>query len=421
MKKLLLLTLLLLSFDFSNAQSQITLDECYSKARENYPLINQKDYIAQSKDYNVSNVWKGYFPQVTINGQASYQSEVTSIPISIPEFKIPTLSKDQYKAYADVSQVVYDGGVMGSQADIQNSMSEVDNQKLEIDLLNLKERINQIYFGILLLDEQLKQLQFVKKDLNESLAKLTASYEYGTATKTNVNLIKAELLNTEQRNIEMVASRKAYINMLGLLINSNLDESTNFVRPEEPNILSQEEINRPELKLYLSQQNLIEGQSGLTLSKILPKASLFFQGGYGKPTLNLLKNEFNWYYIAGARLSWALSNLYTQGNENEINELNKKIIGTQKETFLLNTNVSLKQQLIEINKLKDLINIDKEIIEIRTSVKNATKSQLENGVVTSSDFIRDLNSEDSSRQNLAIHTIQLLLAQYEYNLTIGNQ
>ena len=348
MKKLLLLTLLLFSFGFVRAQSQITLEECYSKSRENYPLIKQKEYIAQSKDYSVSNVWKGYFPQITINGQATYQSDVTSLPISLPGINIESLTKDQYKAYADVSQVVYDGGVMSSQADIQNSMAEVDDQKLEIELIKLKERVNQIYFGILLLDEQLKQLELVKKDLNESLSKLNASFKYGTATKANVDVLKAELLNTEQRNIEMVASRKAYINMLGLLINSTLDESTNFSRPVEPNIYSQEEINRPELKLFLSQQNMIENQSGLTLSKILPKASLFFQGGYGKPTLNMLENAFDWYYIAGARLTWPISNLYTQGNENEINELNKKIIDSQKETFLLNTNVSIKQQLNRI-------------------------------------------------------------------------
>jgi outer membrane protein TolC len=420
MKKSLLLTFLLFSFGFVRAQSQITLEECYSKSRENYPLIKQKEYIAQSKDYSVSNVWKGYFPQITINGQATYQSDVTSLPISLPGINIETLTKDQYKAYADVSQVVYDGGVMSSQADIQNALAEVDDQKLEIELIKLKERVNQLYFGILLLDEQLKQLQLVKKDLNESLSKLNASFKYGTATKANVDVLKAELLNTEQRNIEMVASRKAYINMLSLLINSTLDESTNFSRPVEPNIYSQEEINRPELNLFLSQQNMIKNQSSLTLSKILPKASLFFQGGYGKPTLNMLENTFDWYYIAGARLTWPISNIYKQGNENEINELNKKIIDSQKETFLLNTNVSIKQQLIELNKLKDLINVDKEIIGLRISVKKATKSQLENGVATSSDFIRDLNSEDRAKQNLAIHTIQLLLAQYNYNLTVGN-
>jgi outer membrane protein TolC len=420
MKKLFLLIPLLLSIDFAGAQNKITLEECYSKSRDNYPLIKQKEYIAKSKDYSISNVWKGYFPQITINGQASYQSDVTSLPISAPGFSIETLTRDQYKAFADVSQVIYDGGMMGSQAEIQESIAGADDQKLEIELLKVKERVNQIYFGILLLEEQRKQIDLVKKDLNESLSKLTAALENGTATKSNVDVLKAELLNNEQRRIELVSSRKAYINMLNLLINSNLEESTNFIQPALLNVAPQEEINRPELKLYSYQKNIIESQNGLTISKILPKAGLFFQGGYGKPTFNMLNNKFDWYYITGARFSWSLSNLYTQGNEKEINELNKKTIDTQKEAFLLNTNVSVKQQLIEINKLKELINVDKEIITLRTSVKEAALSQLENGVITSSDFIRELNSEDTAKQNLAIHTIQLLLAQYNYKLTIGN-
>jgi outer membrane protein TolC len=420
MKKIFLITLLILTVSYVNAQTRITLEECYLKARENYPLIKQKEYIAKSKDYNVSNVWKEYFPQITINGQASYQSDVTTIPLPTLGASYETLSKDQYKAFADVSQVIYDGGLISSQADIQESMADVDDQKLEIEFLNLKERVNQIYFGILLLDEQLKQIDLVKKDLNESLSKLTASLEFGTATQTNVDILKAELLKTEQRKIELFSSRKAYIKMLSLLINGNLDEDSNLVPPPTLNIIPVAEINRPELKLYSSHQKIVESQNGLTVSKILPKASLFFQGGYGKPTFDMLKNEFGWYYITGARLSWPLSNFYTQGNEKEINELTKKTIETQKETFLLNTNVSLKQQLIEIDKLKDLINVDKEIIVLRTSVKESSRAQLENGVITSSDFIRDLNSEDNAKQNLAIHTIQLLLTQYYYKLTIGN-
>jgi outer membrane protein TolC len=420
MKKIFLITLLILSIGYVNAQTRITLEECYLKARENYPLIRQKEYIAQSNDYNVSNVWKGYFPQITINGQATYQSDVTTIPLPTIGAGYEVLSKDQYKAFADVSQVIYDGGIMSAQSDIQESMAEVDDQKLEIELLKIKERVNQIYFGILLLDEQLKQIDLVKKDLNESLSKLTASLEFGTATQMNVDILKAELLKTEQIKIDLVSSRKAYINMLSLLINGNLDEDSNLVPPATVNIIPPTEINRPELKFYSSHQKIVESQNGLTVSKIFPKASLFFQGGYGKPTFDMLKNEFGWYYITGARLSWSLSNLYTQGNEKEINELTKKTIETQKETFLLNTNVSIKQQLIEIDKLKDLINVDKEIIVLRTSVKESSRAQLENGVITSSDFIRELNSEDNAKQNLAIHTIQLLLAQYNHKITTGN-
>ena len=420
MKKLCLLTLMLLSFDFAKAQAQITLEECYSKARENYPLIKQKEYIAQSKDYSVSNVWKGYFPQITINGQATYQSDVTSIPISLPGIKTESLTKDQYKAYADVSQVVYDGGIMSSQAGLQKSLADVDDQKLEIELLKVKERVNQIYFGILLLDAQLLQIDFVKNDLNASLSKLNSAFENGTALKSSVDVLKAELLKTNQKEIELNTSRIAFLQMLGLLINQELDESTKLEQPVANNIASEVKINRPELKLFSSQQRMIDNQDGLTISKILPKASLFFQGGYGKPTLNMLQNEFDWFYITGARLTWSLSNLYSYGNEKEINEINKKNIEAQKETFILNTNIMVKQQIEEIKKLKKLISVDKEIIDLRTSVKEAAKSQLENGVITSSDFIRELNAEDSAKQNLAIHTIQLLLAQYNYYLTIGN-
>ena len=418
--KRIFLILLLLRPEFVIPQTQLTLEDCYKKARINYPLIKQKDYIEKTKDYSVSNVWKGYLPQITISGQATYQSDVTSLPISIPGMTIETLTQDQYKAIADVSQVVYDGGIMSAHADIQRSSAEVDDQKVEIELLKLKDRINQIYFGILLLDEQLGQTELIKKDLNASHDKLSSAFVNGTATKPNVDILKAELLKTDQREIELKFARKAFTEMLGLLINQQLNEGIKLEIPQIQNFVESVEINRPEVKLYSSQENLIENQGGLTLAKILPKASLFFQGGYGKPTLNMLENKFDWYYIAGARLTWSPSNLYSNGNESEINELNKKSVEAQKETFLLNTNLSLKQQNSEIEKLHSLIKVDKQIIAIRTSVKEASKAQLENGVITSNDFIRELNAEDNAKQNLTIHSIQLMLAKQNFQLTLGN-
>ena len=420
MKKLLIIPMFLLSVGFIKAQTTLTLDECYLKSRENYPLIKQKEYIAKTKDYTVSNVWNGYFPQITLNAQATYQSDVTSLPISIPGIKIDNLTKDQYKIVADVTQTIYDGGIMSSQSGFQKSLAEVDNQKLEIELLKVKDRVTQIYFGIILLDKQLTQIDFVKSDLQASLSKLNAALEYGTALKSHVDVLKAELLKTGQKEIELFSSRLAFIQMLGLLINQELNESTKLEEPSSNTFISDVEINRPELKLFSSQLNMIDNQDGLTISKILPKASLFFQGGYGKPTLNMLQNQFDWFYITGARLTLPLSNFYSYGNEKEINEISKKNIEAQKETFLLNTNITVKQQLQEIEKLKKLISVDKEIIDLRTSVKEAAKSQLENGVITSNDFIRELNAEDTAKQNLAIHTTQLLLAEYNYKITTGN-
>lgn len=420
MKRLLFITLLLLGSEFITPQTQLTLEDCYEKARINYPLIKQKDYIAKTKDYSVSNVWNGYFPQITLLGQATYQSDVTEVPMPLPGVVIERLTKDQYKVAVDVTQTIYDGGIMSSQAGIQESVNEIDDQKIEIELIKIKERVNQIYLGALLIDAQLNQIDLVIEDLNASISKLDAAYANGTATKSDVDVLRAELLKTEQRKIELTSSKISYLNMLGLLINENLDELTVLQTPSQINFLSAEEISRPELRLYSAQKNLIENQSGLTSSKIIPKANLFFQGGYSKPGLNMFKNDFAWYYITGVRFSWSLSNLYSYGNESEINELSKLNIDAQTETFLLNTKLTTNQQLQEIDKLKKLIEVDKRIIDLRTSVKESAKAKLENGVITSSDYIRDLNAEDTARQNLEIHKIQLLLAQYNYKITTGN-
>jgi outer membrane protein TolC len=420
MKKLLFISLLLIASEFITPQTQLTLEDCYEKARINYPLIKQKDYINRTKDYSVSNVWNGYFPQITLLGQATYQSDVTEVPMPLPGVVIERLTKDQYKVAVDITQTIYDGGIMSSQAGIQESINEIDDQKIEIELLKIKERVNQIYLGILLIDAQLNQVDLVIEDLNASISKLEATYANGTATKPDVDVLRAELLKTEQRKIELASSRISYINMLGLLINENLDESTSLLTPSQINFLSAEEISRPELRLYSAQKNLIENQSGLTSSKIIPKANLFFQGGYSKPGLNMFKNDFDWYYITGIRFSWSLSNLYSYGNESEINELSKLNIDAQTKTFLLNTKITTNQQLQEIDKLKKLIDVDKSIIDLRTSVKESAKAKLENGVITSSDYVRDLNAEDNAKQNLEIHKIQLLLAQYNYKITTGN-
>ncbi|MCK9209599.1 MAG: TolC family protein [Ignavibacteriaceae bacterium] len=420
MRTIKLLSIIALITTSTFSQNVLTLDECYKLGRENFPLIKQKEYIEKSREYTVSNIWKSYFPQITISSQATYQSDVTSIPLSLPGMKIEPVSKDQYKAVADISQVIYDGGLMSAQSKIQNAASEVDDYKIEIELIKVKERINQLYFGILLLDKQLLQTELTKADLKASLEKLNGAYANGTVTSSDVDILKAEILKLAQREIEINSSRKSFLDMLGLMINKSLDQSAKLELPEANNSLKVERINRPEISMYTSQEKMIDQQSGLSLAKILPKASLFVQGAYGKPTLNMLKNNFDWYYIAGARLSWSLSSLYTYGNESEIIELNKKSVESQKESFLLNNKLLLIQYQNEFEKLQALVKIDEDIIAIRTSVKNSAKAKLENGVITSSDYLRELNAEDQAKQNLAMHTIQKLLAEQNYKLTTGN-
>ena len=226
-------------------------------------------------------------------------------------------------------------------------------------------------------------------------------------------------VTADQRLIELKSTRKGLIDVLGLFINQTLGEDTKLEKPVTVAPGFAPEIQRPELKLYSTQEKLLGGQFKLIDSKNKPKAGLFFQGGYGKPGLNLLKNEFAFFYTTGVRLNWSFGGLYTQKNEKKIIALNQKTVDIQKEVFLLNTNTQMKQQQSEMDKLQKLVDTDKMIIELRIKVKDAAKAQLENGVITANDYLREVNAEDQARQSLITHQVQLLQAQINYQTIIG--
>jgi outer membrane protein TolC len=397
---------------------RITINECYTLAKENYPLLRQRDLIAKSKEYTVQNASKGYLPQVSINGQATYQSEVTQIPIQLPGMNIPTLSKDQYKLYGEINQPIFDGGVIKQQKQTQEANAMVEQQKLEVELYKLNERINQLYFGILMIDEQVKQSDLLKKDIQLGINKTQTAIANGTAFKSSLDALKAELLKANQRSIELKATRKGYTDMLSLFVTKTVDEQTELVTPQAP--LTAQTINRPELQMYDYQSKSLDVQSRMITAKNLPKLNLFLQGGYGRPALNMLSNDFESYYIGGLRLNWSLSGFYTYGKEKELVNINRKTIELQKETFLFNTQHTLKQQNAEIYKLQELLATDDEIIGLRNNVKNTSSTQLQNGVINTSDYLREVNAEDQARQTKILHAIQLLMAQYNQQTTTGN-
>lgn len=410
----------ILGLTFSvNAQTinPITLEECYNLARQNYPLVKQQELIQKSKEYSIENISKAYLPQLAINGQATYQSEVTEIPVKLPNTIIPALSKDQYKIYAEVNQTVFDGGVKRLQKQSIDADATVDQQKIEVELYKLKERINQLFFGILLANEQLRQTEILKKDIHLGITKTNAAIANGTALKSSADALQAELLKTDQRSIELKSVSRAYRDMLGLFINRPLDENSILEKPIK--ISAAQTINRPELTLYDTEKKLFDIQNSLIKAKNLPKASLFLQGGYGRPALNMLKNDFNAYYIGGLRLNWSLSGLYTSKKEKALLDIKSKTVDLQKEIFLFNTNITLKKQNAEISKLEELIRSDNDIIQLRTRIKNIALTQLEYGVINSSDYLREVNAEDQAKQIQLLHEIQLLMAQYDQQTTTG--
>lgn len=398
--------------------NQLSLATAWELAQKNYPAVKQKDLVRQTAGISVENLQKGFLPQFTLSGQATYQSDVTSVPISIPGFSIEAPNKDQYKLLADVNQLIYDGGLTREQKNLQQLNAKVEDQKVEVELFKVKERINQLFLSILYLDEQGKQVELVKKDIETGIRRVEAQVQNGVAFKSNLNMLKAELLKTGQRSVEISTSRKGLVAALALFVGQELNEQVVLEQPG-PVATASEQIDRPELKLYSEQEKLIGQQDKLIHAKNQPRASLFAQAGYGRPGLNMLKNDFAFYSIGGLRFNWSLGGLYTKKKEKEQVQVNKQIVEVQKETFLLNTSSQLKQQAAEIDKLQQLIRSDEEIIALRKTVTDAAKAQLENGVITANDYVKEVNAEDQARQALITHKVQLLQAQINYQTILG--
>ena len=399
---------------------QLTLEECQQKAQQNYPLVQQYNLIEQSKEYNLSNVGKGYLPQLSLSAKASYQSDVTEIPIKIPGIDIDGLRKDQYQATLELNQVIWDGGTIRAQKTLSKANSNVERKKLDVNMYELNDRVNQLYFGILLLDAQLVQNDLFQKELQRNYGQVNSYVENGIANQADLDAVKVEQLNTVQKKSEMEASRKAYREMLAAMIGMKLDDTTTLAKPEEESLLVSKEINRPELSLFAEQDALLNAQYQQLQAKNLPKLGLFAQGSYGNPGLNMLKNEFSPYYIAGVRLSWNLGNLYTKKNETRLIDVNRNDIKVQKETFLFNTNLQVTQGNNEVEKLMKLMKEDDEIIHLRGNIKTSAEAKVANGTLTVIEMLREVTAEDQAKQNKSLHEIQLLMAIYNLK-NITNQ
>lgn len=398
--------------------NSLTLDNCLEKAKQNYPLIKQYTLIEKTKEFSIAKAQKGYLPQFNVAGQATYQSDVTRVPISLPNMDIPTMSKDQYRLYGEVSQSITDLFTVKDQKEFINNKSEIETQKTEIELYKLRERINNLYFGILLIDAQIKQTELLKKDIQSGIEKNNVAIANGVALKSTADNLKAELLKVDQRTIELKVTRKGYADMLALFIGNPIDENTVLEKPHRQMLTNT--INRPELRLFDLQKKSFDVQKKLITNKNMPRVSVFFQGGLGRPALNMLDNDLKGYYIGGLRLIWNITGFYTYKNEKKTLALNQSFIDIQRETFLFNTNLVLKQQNADIAKMQDLIETDKSIVTLRESVKNTTQNQLTYGTATTNDYLIAVNAEDQAKQSLILHEIQLLMTEYNAQTTAGN-
>ena len=394
--------------------AQVTVNDCYAKAQANYPLIRQHGLIEKSRDYNLSNAGKGYLPQVTFSAKASYQSEVTEIPVSIPGVK--GMNKDQYGATVDINQVVWDGGIIKSKMETVRASADVEAKTLEADLYAINDRVNQLFFGILLFDAQIEQNRLFQEELKRNYDKILSCIQNGIANQADLDAVKVEQLKAIQAKSQLTYQKSAYLDMLSALTGETMNV---LVKPDEISFTGIS-IQRPELEMFHARINQLESQNRELNATLKPKIGVFLTGGYANPGLNMLKSGFSAYYIAGARLTWNFGNFYSNQNNKQLIQNNINSVLTQQETFLFNVNLDVSKKQREIEKYRDQMKYDDEIIALRISVKQASEAKIANGTLSGNDLMRDVYAEEMAKQDKIFHEIELLQAIYNFKLIINN-
>ena len=424
MKRTILLLLMVLTALTSRAQ---TLEECCRLAREHYPEIRQYDLIAETEQYNISNAARAWIPQVVLSGQATYQSATPTYPeafnqmIAANGLDMSGVRKDQYKVVIDVSQNIWDGGQSKANREIAKAEAAVECSRVDVSLYDLQSRIQNLYFGILLLDERVAQTETLIEVLDANLNRMCTYYKNGVAMQSDVDAVEAELLTARQTLSQVEASRTSYRRMLEVFIGQPLTDKT-LTRPAMVEVASRTSL-RPELTMFEAQSNILSAQRNAITASVMPRFSAFAQGYYGYPGLDMFKSmvsaEWTLNAIVGVRMSWNIGAFYTKKNNLNKLDVAERQISVQRDIFLFNTQMQTTQDDGEIARLRSALEDDNRIVELRRSVRMAAESRLENGVIDATDLLRKIADETTATLNRSTHEIELLQATYRLKTTLN--
>ena len=388
-----------------------TLDDCRRDARANHPMSRRGELIERSRDYNLSSAARGWFPQASVTGRYTDQSDAP----------MRGLLAEQSQIALELSQTIWDGGAISSRRKIERLSAKSDASRLEADLHALRGRVDQVFLGILSLEQQIVQTELLARDLAANLGRVRAFQANGVANQSDVDVLRVELLKVEGRRVELESARAAFREMLGILTGNALGDSTRLERPSLAPSSSTKAVLRPEMAVFDARSELIAAQKDLVVAGNRPRLGAFVQIGRGKPGLVLSNREYASFWVAGMRFTWELGGFWRQGNELARIGLQRRNVELQRESFLLEANLDISRQRREIEKHRELLRRDDEIVALRERIRKAAEAKLENGAMSVSDLVREVNAEALARQEKALHEMQLLSAVAELNSTTNDR
>ncbi len=403
-----------------------TLEACQQLACDHYPEIRQYDLIRQSKQYDLSNAARSWLPQVSFSAQATWQNRVPEFPSALSGMldqagvSLRGLDKDQYKVALEVNQTIWDGGQSQADRRVIEATADEHRQATEVDLYAVKGRVNDLYFGILLLEERLGQTDLTIALLQSNLDKVRSLVTNGVAMQTDADAVEAELLSIQQQRVQIEASRASYRRMLELFIGQRLAER--LKRPELVGAVSGESA-RPELAWIDAQQERLAAQELSVKSATRPRFGVFAQGYYGYPGLDyfagMVSTDWTWNALIGVKMSWNFGAYYTKKNRLSNLRVAKQQLDIQRDVFLFNTDLQVAEEQGNISRLRRALADDDRIVALRRSVREAAESKLRNGVIDTNDLLRKITDEASARSARSLREVELLKAIYELKYTIN--
>ena len=405
-----------------------SLEECQQAAERNYPLIRQYDLIAKTTDLTVRNIGNGWLPQVSASAQATYQSDVTAFPESMQQLyktmgiDMEGLRKDQYRVGIDVQQTIYDGGAISSQKAIARQQGLVEAAQNEVSMYQIRQRVNEMYFGLLLLDDQLQLNKDLQEVLRTNEQKLASMYQHGTAAESDYLSVKAERLNVAQQLTGLQSQRQALTRMLSTFCGMEVKQ----VQKPVPSVaVPQQQNQRPELKAIEAQLRLADAQEKALNAALMPKLGVFAQGFYGYPGYNMfedmMRHKWSLNGMIGAKLSWNIGALYTRKNDKAKIQMQRERAEVSRDVFLFNNQLEQIQQQEDMERYRKLMGDDEEIIRLRSAVRKAAESKLAHGIIDVNDLVREINNENAARVQQSIHEIEMLKEIYDLKITLNNE
>jgi outer membrane protein TolC len=423
-RKILIIALTLFSIwypSIGNQQDTLDLQYCYSKARELSPLKKQELLNKSIHELNYQNSGSSYLPKLYINGKASYQSEVITIPglSMVPEF--PIIPKEQFNVSINLQQNLYDGGLSKHSRQIDESQLVIAEMDLETQLYRLNETINSIYFAILNLQEGLKILDKSLENLISQRKLIESRVKNGVILESNLFNIEKQILTIEQDIISVESDRNVMCKMLSEWIGQDVTDNTILLIPDSPGLDQPLGINRPEMGLFESQRNLLDAQYGISNINRTPKIWAFAQGGIGQPNpMNFFEVTPETYYIFGIQLNWDIYDWGQTSRKKQVFEMQKAIVDTRQQDFERNLNIGMIKEYKEIEKLKEILYKDTQIIELQEMIVKSSFSELENGVITSTEYLIELNTLIQAQIKRAQHELGLSHTYVNIYTSTGN-